>query len=93
MKVTRSRIKRKLQCGSVGIEEYIKRAYTQSDADHNDHLRAIPDEDAKCYHAFRGAEDFAVDELPSAANSQLIYGRGGERGIPEVFLHIFLRKR
>jgi hypothetical protein len=52
---------------SVGIERYIRRAYTQSDTDHNDHLRAIPDKNAECYYPFRGTEDFTVDELPSAA--------------------------
>lgn len=52
---------------SADIKGCIKKAYTQGDTDHNDHLRAIPDKDAECYYPFRATEDFTVDKFPSVA--------------------------
>ncbi len=69
---------------SVYIERYMKRAHTQSDADHNDHLCAIPDKNAEGHCPFRGTEDFTVDELPSTASGQLISGiREGKGRYPK----------
>jgi hypothetical protein len=53
---------------SVGINRYKRKVYTQSDTDHHDHLRAIPDKNAECHRPFRGTEDFTVDKLPSVAS-------------------------
>lgn len=53
---------------SAYIDRYTRGVYTQSDTDHNDHLRAIPDKNAEWYCPFRGTEDFTMDELPSAAS-------------------------
>jgi len=52
----------------VGIKKYQRSAYTESDTDHNGHLRAISDKNAECYRPLRGTEDFTVDELPSVAS-------------------------
>ena len=51
---------------SVCIERYIREAHTQSDTDHNDHLRSIPDKNTEWYCPFWGTEDFTVNELPSS---------------------------
>ena len=53
---------------STDIKGCIKKVYTQSDTDHNDHLRAIPDKNAERYYSFRATEDFTVDKFPSAAS-------------------------
>lgn len=52
---------------SADIKGRIKKAYTQSDTDHNNHLGAIPDKDAECYYPVRATEDFTMDKFPSTA--------------------------